>query len=282
MYKKNILVILIVLILFALFFIATRDYEKFKLVDRNQTVKLDEQTKAIVSATKFCNQLDEGYRVNCYEGIGLAIGYNGDENLSKCKELDGLVKLRCYYYMGRFLGEEYDDPLLIMQKCSEAELEGEEYKEECEKRAVEELAKKYAKNITQATEFCMGFKKKYRSQCFKGLGRGIAQYYFQKDYKSLELCNKDLWPNSCKRGYFLEAITIQEKTSNDILNIMESSHPGSSLIIGWGYLNAEKNLENPQFAFTLCNQFSNLTYKEACYQGVSSGLGVAKYKKLTD
>lgn len=158
MYKKNILVILIILVLLVLFFVATRDYEKFKLLERNQITGLDKQTKAIVYTTRFCNQFDEIYRNSCYSGIGLAIGYNNVENFSKCKPLNESIKSICYYHMGRFLGEKYDDLPWIIQKCSEAE--SEVYKETCETRAIEELMKKYAKNITRAEEFCEVFRGK--------------------------------------------------------------------------------------------------------------------------
>ncbi len=286
MYKNNILVVLIILILLALFFVATRDYEKFKLLERNQTAELDKQTKAIVYATKFCNQFDEIYRNPCYSGIGLAIGYEEVENFSKCKPLDESIKSFCYDHMGQFLGKKYDVLSLVMQKCNEAEMTKEE-KESCETRAIEELAKKYAKNITRAEEFCKIFsekkfrkKKEYAQECYTGLGKGIAQNYFQENYESLKLCDNVPWVITCKEGYFEGIIGLQEKTSKDILKMMELSSPSPRLSKGWGYLNAKKNLENLQLAFTLCDQFSNLTYKNVCYQGVYVKLGKAKYREL--
>lgn len=63
---------------------------------------------------------------------------------------------------------------------------------------------------------------------------------------------------------------------------MDLSFLSPKLSKEWGYSNTEKNLENPQLAFTLCDQFSNLTYKNACYQGVYIKLGETKYKELAD
>lgn len=277
--KKGVLVVLIVLVLLALFFIATRDYEKFKLLERNQIVGLDEQTKAVISATKICNQLDEKYRKSCYIGIGAALGNDGIENFTKCKQLDNSIRSFCYVAMGKFLGEKYDNLTLIIQKCSEIKLESMVYEEKCEFEAIEELAKKYAKNITYAEQFCNGLKRKYRHNCFRGLGKGIAQYHFQTDYESLKLCNDVSWTITCRRGYFEQLIYTQEKEFSDVLKMMDLSYYSTELIIHWSYSNAKKNLKDPQLAFTLCNQFSNLTYKEGCYKGVSIRLGEAEYVK---
>jgi len=291
---KKILIIIIIILIIAIFFISTRDYEKFKILDRTTNEKLGLETETVVAATKECNKItNEGYRAGCYDGISYAVGYNNFENLSEiCPKL--ATPGKCYRGAGRRLGEEfYNNTGYMVDMCER--LGQENYVRLCRYNALKSAARMLAHH-NKGLEYCETVDEQYRNACYEGMGWGLGRQHYPagrmdmilncsslKDYK--RLCYYGL--SIAVSEYIAKNPSYVETTNNLLIQAIQQGLTNEKYLNvsaeNAGFYAGIKYFQDLETAFTICeNRFKGLdkNLKTICYKNVYFGFGYAYYSKL--
>lgn len=288
--------IAIVILIMLIFFVSTRDYEKFKLVNKKTVEKLEPWLDLVVEATKECNKLsNEAYRNNCYFGIGYLVGYNYFENHSEaCPKLFNPPS--CYKGVGRRAGEEfYNNATLALELCKEIGTEPNTGL--CNYHAMRSAARMLAYH-NKSLEYCETVDEQYRNACYGGMSWGLGQQYYPELREQLISNCKSLGINSksypCFCGIVRAGVEyiVKNPSYAEVFNkwrveaVQQNRISEKTLNLSFellGFYAGIEHFKDLEMAFTICDnmyQDLNESLKTICYENVYSGFGYAYYSEL--
>lgn len=250
---------MIIILIMLIFFISTRDYEKFKVINKESHVTLSPELKFIIEATKECNKLEE-YKDICYSQIANEAGEHYGNQI--CENLKEEEKSMCYGGYGISIGKKYGPNMeTIKDECSKTM-----FYEDCLIRAAIVIVKESSKEIKP--EQCEKFEQEdVKQRCYEEVGRQLAngdkEPSLCEEVKNKERCLVGFAYITDKKGDRKEALQICNKLNEDSAELCYFRIGENSV---WIY---NKSIEE---AFKDCEQYS---YKEYCKQGVVGESGVA-------
>lgn len=288
---KKIIPITIIILVILIFFIATRDYEKFKLLNKEDG-RLNDKLKLVVEATKKCNELtNEEYKKNCYWGICHSVGYiNFEDYLEICSKLSN--PSACYSGAGKRIGEEfYNDPRLISKKCEESK----EWKELCEYQAMKSTGKILAYH-NKSFEYCELIEERYKAACYEGIGKGLGEQQYPTTLDAKAVCKSLIEYNyTCYFGSLSAAGEYIAKNpeyveivndlivQRDNLSVQRGKIPEKFLNAILKYTSFYAGVyhsRDQEIAFSICDNLSkdlDESLRASCHKNLFSGIGYAYY-----
>lgn len=292
---KKIITVGIVIILLLIFFISTRDYERFKLLNK-ESGKLDLDTDRIVQATKECNKItNETYKERCYSGIGLSAGYNNYKNYPElCPKFSNPGT--CYDGASKRIGEEFYENLdLMFEKCEE---DGNN-KERCKNRAVRSAAKILTYH-NLSFEYCETIEDGYKFACYEGISWGLGnQHYPESGEQLVSNCMslKETYRLSCIYG-IMQAVaeylaknpsyagTANQHTHNQHTRLLTqrlTAKQSKDFFDMAGFYSGIAHFKKQEVAFLICDDLSkglDEELKTICYESVFTGVGYSYHSSL--
>lgn len=291
---KKIFIVTIIILVMVLFFVSTRDYEKFKILNREINEKLDPETGRVVEATKECNKLtNKDYKMGCYGGISYAVGYNNFENLSEiCPKLT--TPVACYSGAGKRLGEEfYNDTEYMLGICKIVQEENNA--KLCGRYAMRSAGQMLAYH-NKSWEYCKTVDEQYRNACYEGMSWGLCQQHYPALREKLISDCKSLgdYVTPCLNGiisavseYMAENPSYAEAFNEIIVESVQQNYIPESFLNtssgNAGFYAGIKHFQDLETAFMICDmsyQGLNESLKQLCYENVYYGFGYACYSEL--
>lgn len=287
---KKIITVGIAIILLLIFFISTRDYEKFKLLNKESEI-MDPDTDRIVQATKECNKItNKTYKERCYSGISFSAGYNNYENYSElCPKLSN--RGTCYDGASKRIGEEFYENLDIMfEKCEEDK----NNEERCKNRAVRSAAKILTYH-NQSFEYCETIKDNYKPWCYAGISWGLGnQHYPESKEQLISNCRllEEPYKISCVYGFAQAAAEYSAKNPSYAgivnqplrsLTKLLSINQTKDLFDMAGFYSGIAHFKEQEVALSICDDLSKglgEEMKTICYENVFVGVGYSYHSIL--
>ena len=251
--KYSILILIILSSLYGIYVFKSGS-ENFSILDVNSLTNIkDPFIKKVITSIEKCNELNDDYKTNCYDGISWNIGYQE----STCEILKEEQKIFCYSGLGRAIGEHSSDVKTIQDECSKTN-----YYMPCLQGASFGLGRKLSRSTEK--EPCEELEQT-KLNCYRGIGLQLI-----RDNKKSDLCKKLKWEETCLLGYAtaLYEFKKDKKETLNICNSLTEQYPkecykmfGTVFILSHGQTVIE--------SFQECEQYQHV---EECKKGVARGV----------